>query len=759
AFARRGYLPTAPRNASTAIVFQVLEAYRQLHRVCPKLSIYAQVQALCHLHGQPFSRSFVGQFSSTFDVYLEILHRVDNRVNEELKRDSPEWRLRNACPPCMYTLTDEPDLELSLLCSMDGNSSLKLVDSSIQYGHLRQDERVHRIKDLFLTPDAVDVFKDEVASAGSGKAPPVQHGDIPNSLLSTADCVEKWRAAAPEERKHAFALFHTTGVFALFCQHGHPLVYCDMIRSGELRKYALAVIDKLMTVFGNNIGLAYDVGCDTWKTILNCSLRDRALEQRLRLIVPAFHGHQHNWLCQLDWHPMYIKGAGKEDFEGCEHAFKDSNMLASGTRLATAFHRHQAIEQQWTFRSLDKHADSGTFIYNNYKQALGIIRKDGADLRILSSKLGTTSADYEQYLKEEKAYLERLKAEPEEVHCANISGKEREKLDLDITLKRVHGAAITAVKNHYRYAWKKLENAEAHTVALEHRLSIERRWTPADLAYQETMAEMTMRKYWVALDKLERLVVQRLLELSKLSMGGIAYKLREKIGQALRTRAEAMRKALDEYNKQAALLDPPRPKLRWEQLIELSSMGDFDLLRNARQDIRQLKWADPMHREATRLHFNIERAQEELVCCNVEMRRLLTFMYNEHFDYQHAIAAATPFDPPLAHELSTRWAERDRVNAQVARRLQQISQLPGFTGELKLGRRDADGYNSGDALVLNNTSGPTWVTTLGLTATETEWVDVEDEAEDNNNVEQTQAVNDTEEAEELVDFLDRLELI
>ncbi|KAI0696074.1 hypothetical protein BC835DRAFT_1406027 [Cytidiella melzeri] len=707
AFARRGYLPTAPRNASTAIAFQVLEAYRQLHRVCPKLSIYAQVQALCHLHGQPFSRSFVGQFSSMFDVYLEILHRVDNRVNKELKRDSPEWRLRNACPPCMYTLTDEPDLELSLLCSMDGNR------------HLRQDERVHRIKDLFLTPDAVDVFKDEVASAGSGKAPPVQHGDIPNSLLSTADCVEKWRAAAPEERKRAFALFHTTGVFALFCRHGHPLVYCDMIRSGELRKYALAVIDKLMTVFGNNIGLAYDVGCDTWKTILNCSLRDRALEQRLRLIVPAFHGHQHNRLCQLDWHPMYIKGAGKEDFEGCERAFKDSNMLASGTRLATAFHRHQAIEQHWTFRSLDKHADSGTFIYNNYKQALGIIRKDGADLRILSSKLGTTSADYEQYLKEEKAYLERLKAEPEEVslrleyldslqeleeanHRANISGKEREKLDLDITLKRVHGAAITAVKNRYWYAWKKLENAEAHTVALEHRLSIERRWTPADPAYQETMAEMTMRKYRVALDKLERLVVQRLLELSKLSMGGIAYKLREKIGQALRTCAEAIRKALDEYNKQAALLDPPHPKLRWEQLIELSS------------DIRQLKWADPMHREATRLHFNIERAQEELVRCNVEMRRLLTFMYNEHFDYQRAIAAATPFDPPLAHELSTRWAERDRVNAQ-------ISQLPGFTGELKLGRQD--------------------------------------EAEDNNNVEQTQAVNDTEEAEELVDFLDRLELI
>lgn len=128
------------------------------------------------------------------------------------------------------------------------------------------------------------------------------------------------------------------------------------------QKYALSVIDKLMTVFGNDIGLAYDVGCDTWKTVLTSSLRDRALNQRLRLIVPAFHGHQHNRLCQLDWHPMYIEGAGKEDFEGCERAFRDSNMLASGTRLATAFHRHQAIEQHWAFRSLDKYADSGASV-------------------------------------------------------------------------------------------------------------------------------------------------------------------------------------------------------------------------------------------------------------------------------------------------------------------------------------------------------------------------------------------------------------
>ncbi|KAI0683109.1 hypothetical protein BC835DRAFT_1297069, partial [Cytidiella melzeri] len=181
------------------------------------------------------------------------------------------------------------------------------------------------------------------------------------------------------------------------------------------QKYALAVINKLMTVFGSYIGLGYDVGCDTSKTVMSSWLWVCAEEQHLCLLVPAFHGHQHNRLCQLDWHPMYIKGAGKEEFEGCKRAFKDLNMLASGTRLSTAFHRHQAIEQHWDFRSLDKHVDSGTFLLHNYKQALGIICKDGADLKILLAKLGTTLADYIQYLNAEKTYLEGLKKEPEAV--------------------------------------------------------------------------------------------------------------------------------------------------------------------------------------------------------------------------------------------------------------------------------------------------------------------------------------------------------
>ncbi|PPQ92080.1 hypothetical protein CVT25_008388, partial [Psilocybe cyanescens] len=47
-------------------------------------------------------------------------------------------------------------------------------------------------------------------------------------------CVERWRNTGPEARKKMYALFAIAGIFLAVCQHGHVLVLCDMIRSGEL---------------------------------------------------------------------------------------------------------------------------------------------------------------------------------------------------------------------------------------------------------------------------------------------------------------------------------------------------------------------------------------------------------------------------------------------------------------------------------------------------------------------------------------------
>ncbi|THG99052.1 hypothetical protein EW026_g3227 [Hermanssonia centrifuga] len=469
ALAKHGYLATAPRNPSIAIGFQVLEAYRQLHRVCPKLSIYGQVKALCHLHKQPFRRTLVEEFSMTFDVYLEILHCIDQRVNRALRRDAPDWRLRNICPPCMYTLTGEPELPLSLLCEMDGNSSLKLVDSAIRAGVPRTDEHTFR-SDIWITPEEVDRFKDEVAS--SDKAAPVDHDSDSNT------------DAAPEERKRMFPLFAVAGIFSSYCKHGHPLVTCDMIRSGELRKYPLAIVNRLMDTFGKKIGLAYDMGCDLQKTLMSSSLGARARELELRLLVPAFHGHAHN-------------------------------------------------------RKL---------IFDNYKQALTIIHQDGSDLEVLSMTLGTTAKDYEQDIIHERKYLQALKSEPAEMslqldylellqdlddarHHVSAASAAFQSLNHDIRHKGLKGAAITAIKNRYRNSWNKLERTEGRVQILEDQLGIEDRWFPGSKDYDGAFEELTMlsaniisnpllawelSSRWMERDRINMVLARRLAQLSSM---------------------------------------------------------------------------------------------------------------------------------------------------------------------------------------------------------------------------------------------------
>jgi hypothetical protein len=48
-------------------------------------------------------------------------------VQFALGRNSPDWRLRHACPACTYKLKDENHLIFSLLFTMDGNDSLKRI--------------------------------------------------------------------------------------------------------------------------------------------------------------------------------------------------------------------------------------------------------------------------------------------------------------------------------------------------------------------------------------------------------------------------------------------------------------------------------------------------------------------------------------------------------------------------------------------------------------------------------------------------------
>lgn len=211
--------------------------------------------------------------------------------------------------------------------------------------------------------------------------------------------------------------------------------------------------------------------------------------------------------------------------------------------------------------------------------------------------------------------------------------------------------------------------------------------------------------------------------------------MREKIGKALKARSEAIRRALANYNELAQSLRPPREKLTWPDLMQMAALAKFDLLRNARQDVRTERWAQPAYREATRLHFNVRRAREEIVRMNVELRRVLTGMYDEHQDYYMAISKSIFMDPTLAFELSCRWQYSVEINSRIYSRLLQTASLSGFTGCLELGQR------VGRAARDDGIPPPPW------------WVDFQVEAEDD---EDDRAPLPSQE-NDFVDYLERLE--
>lgn len=109
-------------------------------------------------------------------------------------------------------------------------------------------------------------------------------------------------------------------------------------------KYLLAVVSKLLEVFGSNLGGGYDIGCQFRTTLDNSSIGPLAWSLHHTCLVGAFYGHAHRRLCQLFSLTTYIKGLGLEDLEVCERTFSKSNSLASALRYASVFHRQQAID-------------------------------------------------------------------------------------------------------------------------------------------------------------------------------------------------------------------------------------------------------------------------------------------------------------------------------------------------------------------------------------------------------------------------------
>jgi hypothetical protein len=85
-----------------------------------------------------------------------------------------------------------------------------------------------------------------------------------------------------------------------------------------------------------------------------------------------------------------------------------------------------------------------------------------------------------------------------------------------ITRKEIKNIRTRYVTSHQRWL-----GIQEEVCRIEEVLGIEARWTSNSPEYQDALTVLNQRKYRRALDKLERLLVQRMFELTKLGMSGV----------------------------------------------------------------------------------------------------------------------------------------------------------------------------------------------------------------------------------------------
>ncbi|KAF8587114.1 hypothetical protein K439DRAFT_1260400, partial [Ramaria rubella] len=86
--------------------------------------------------------------------------------------------------------------------------------------------------------------------------------------------------------------------------------------------------------------------------------------------------------------------------------------------------------------------------------------------------------------------------------------------------------------------------------------------------------------------------------------------------------SKAIQQALAAYNTAALTLDPPQPKLTWAEIVEYTTIAEFELLRTgAQEDIHNLEWADSRNGEVTICWLKMTCRHEELTHLNVEIKK------------------------------------------------------------------------------------------------------------------------------------------
>ncbi|THU92514.1 hypothetical protein K435DRAFT_600997, partial [Dendrothele bispora CBS 962.96] len=690
-----GFVPCTPLLPKRVFQVQLLQFYHHLVNRCPRVAAQAFVKALCDVRAVPYEPNWAQQFSTAYDVYLAIIQQVRTLVRKSLHRSSPDWRILNACPACQIRVVGEKVLPVRMMVAIDGNNSLKRIarrDPPSESGILgksreRSDPRDGG-QDGYLTTEEVEEW-DEKKWKYSG-----------NDMVDSEDeseCNERWKNMKEESTAVALGKYEETGLFIMLCRHGFVLSMADMVRSGEQRKYALAVLNRFLSAEkrdreekkepkpAGELLVGYDIGCETAKTVKRCPLCPLALDQKLRMVVGLMHGHAHNRLCQLCYLLLYVVGAGLEDLEGCERFFSKSNSLAGKTRYQSRFHRRQAISE-YTYHNdnFEVYANLSDFLVNNYRQALDLVATQDVLVEQLRLAEIEDTRVFFSWLDEERQYLrsrekvpvretlemEYLRNLKELEICRGIlSTRTEEFLGWTVDTSKRELDALERNTRHLREEeMKHMRNIHV----LKQKLEIDKTWERGSDEWERVDLMTQNANYQKALDHLEGLLVSRIFELGKAHLAGTGYKMRQHLLNAIRNRSKAIQTAIEKYNDAAKALRPPRRTISWDEIMDYTFLSEFDILRDTRDDVRHKPWAQPANRQLSNQFFKILRAQEELERLHVEIQRLYTFMKEETQFLLKAEQILKAKDPAFANQVRGYRMERGRFNEIHRRRLEKI---------------------------------------------------------------------------------------
>lgn len=159
--------------------------------------------------------------------------------------------------------------------------------------------------------------------------------------------------------------------------------------------------------------------------------------------------------------------------------------------------------------------------------------------------------------------------------------------------------------------------------------------------------------------------------------------MRTHISNALQRRSKAIRNAVKTYNNAAVAIG--RPTLDWTKVTHYTFLDQFNILQDTRHSILDKKWADPAVRHLMKQHRRVIRAKEEIGYCNIQIRRLHTFLLDEDKKFDETLQRLE--NHPNYHPVLEYINRRRAVNQLLLSRIHQTQALPGFTGNKTPGTR------------------------------------------------------------------------